>query len=115
MEVACRTILPIGIVNMGGTTLGGGLWALGTIPEYENEDDKLQDEPRDSFRNRPERNYKKNIANLVKMYTDKDKYGGNGNDNFNYKLIIFHDNCDTVSIPQSFWHRAYPRMLWGLA
>jgi hypothetical protein len=83
--------------------------------QYEDEDNGFEDELRDDFRNKPKRDYERWIANLVKMYTEEDKYGGDGNDNFDYKLIIFHDNCDTAGIPQSLWNKAYPRMLQGLA
>jgi hypothetical protein len=33
----------------------------------DEEDNGFEDEPRDGFRNRPERDYEKNIANLAKM------------------------------------------------
>jgi hypothetical protein len=36
--------------------------------------------------------YSKELANLVKLYTDKAKYNSENN-NFDFKLIIFIDLC----------------------
>jgi hypothetical protein len=54
------------------------------------------------------------LANLVKMYTDESRYSGE-DDNFDYKLIIFHDLCDRADIPDNIKAKAYPTMLRGLA
>jgi hypothetical protein len=48
------------------------------------------------------------------MYTDEDRYSG-GNDNFDLKLRIFNDNCDSADLPQHQRHKAYHRMLRGAA
>jgi hypothetical protein len=85
-----------------------------TKRQNEDEEDGFEDEPRDSFRHGPERDHGRAIANLAKLYTEEDKYDG-WNDNFDYKLIIFHNNCDTVGIPKSLRNKAYHRMLRGLA
>jgi hypothetical protein len=48
------------------------------------------------------------------MYTDESKYSSE-NDNFDYKLVIFHDLCKRVDIPDRIKAKAYPTMLQGLA
>lgn len=37
------------------------------------------------------------LANLVKMYTDEAKYSSE-NDDFTFKLTIFHDICDKANV-----------------
>jgi hypothetical protein len=54
------------------------------------------------------------LANLAKLYTDESKYSGE-NDNFDFKLTIFHDLCNRADIPQEAKPRAFPTMLRGLA
>ena len=56
----------------------------------------------------------KELANLAKMYMEDNKYSGE-NDNFDFKLIIFHDLCNRADIPQKARIKAYPTMLHGLA
>jgi len=56
----------------------------------------------------------KELANLAKMYTEDNKYSGE-NDNFDFKLVIFHDLCNRADIPQEVRIRAYPTMLRSLA
>ena len=56
----------------------------------------------------------KELANLAKMYTEDNKYSGE-NDNFDFKLVIFHDLCDRADVPQETRIKAYPTMLRGLA
>jgi len=48
------------------------------------------------------------------MYIEDNKYNGE-NDNFNFKLVIFHNFCNRANIPQKARIRAYPTMLRGLA
>ena len=42
-------------------------------------------------------NYGRDLATLAKIYTEESKYSGEDN-NFNYKLIIFNDFYNRVSI-----------------
>ena len=42
--------------------------------------------------------YGKEIANIAKIYTEEQKYGGI-NKNLDYKLIIFYNICNQVDIP----------------
>ena len=39
----------------------------------------------------------KELANLAKMYTEDNKYSGE-NDNFDFKLVIFHNLCNRADI-----------------
>jgi hypothetical protein len=48
------------------------------------------------------------------MYNDESKYTG-PNDNFDYKLDIFHDLCSRASVPETAKAKAYPTMLTSLA
>ena len=43
-------------------------------------------------------NYSRDLVTLVKMYTEESKYSKKDN-NFDYKLIIFNNLCNKVSIP----------------
>ena len=43
-------------------------------------------------------NYSRDLATLAKMYMEESKYSGENN-NFNYKLIIFNNLYNRVSIP----------------
>jgi len=43
-------------------------------------------------------NYGRDLATLVKMYTEESKYSGKDN-NFNYKLTIFNNLYNRVGIP----------------
>lgn len=61
-----------------------------------------------------DRSYGKELANLAKMYTEENKYGGNG-DNFDFKLTIFHDLCDRADVPDVAKAKAFPTMLKDLA
>ena len=45
------------------------------------------------------KNHGKEIANLIKLYTDEAKYSGE-KDNFDYKLTIFLDLCRKANILQ---------------
>jgi hypothetical protein len=56
----------------------------------------------------------KELTNLAKIYTDGSKYSGD-NDNFDFKLVIFHDLCNRADVPEEAKVKAYPTMLRGLA
>jgi hypothetical protein len=56
----------------------------------------------------------KELANLAKLYTDESKYSGE-DDNFDYKLTIFHDLCDRADVPSRAKTKAFPSMFRGLA
>ncbi|SLM34774.1 hypothetical protein LPUS_03717 [Lasallia pustulata] len=54
------------------------------------------------------------LSNLAKMYTEESKYSGE-NDNFDFKLTVFHDICSRADIPEEAKAKAFPTMLRGLA
>src|SRR6266516_285391 len=56
----------------------------------------------------------KELTNLAKMYREDNKYSGE-DDNFDFKLVIFHDHCSRADVPQEAKVKAYPTMLRGLA
>jgi hypothetical protein len=56
----------------------------------------------------------KELTNLAKTYKDKNKYTGQDN-NFDFKLVIFHDLCGRVGVTKEAKAKAYPIMLQGLA
>src|SRR4030095_10881533 len=58
--------------------------------------------------------YGRELTNLAKLYADDNKYSGE-DDNFDFKLTIFHDNCSRADVPEEAKVRAYPTMLRGLA
>jgi hypothetical protein len=62
----------------------------------------------------PSQNFGKELANLTKLYTEDTKYSGE-DDNFDYKLMIFHDLCEKAALPQQAFAQAYSTMLRGLA
>jgi len=59
-------------------------------------------------------NYGRDLATLVKIYTEESKYSGE-DDNFNRKLTIFNNLCDRVGIPQEAKIKGFPIMLRGIA
>ena len=59
--------------------------------------------------------YGKEIANLSKMYTEEQQYGGIGGESFDYKLTIFKDLCSRTEIPSTAYSLAFPCMLKGTA
>ena len=59
-------------------------------------------------------NYAKEIAMVVKMYTDDQKYSG-VDESFDYKLRIFYDICERSGLPPAGYAKAFPTMLKGLA
>ena len=54
------------------------------------------------------------LTNLAKMYEEEYKYSG-VNDNFDFKLVIFHDLCARADVPEIAKAKAYPTMLRGSA
>ena len=58
--------------------------------------------------------YGKELATLIRLYTDDTKYSGE-NDNFDFKLKIFHDFCRRANIPDHAKMIAFPTMLRSLA
>jgi hypothetical protein len=48
------------------------------------------------------------------MYEEENKYSGD-NDNFDFKLAIFHDLCARADVPENAKSKAYPTMLRGSA
>jgi hypothetical protein len=56
----------------------------------------------------------KELANLAKLYTKKSKYNRE-NDNFDYKLTIFHNLCDRADVLLKAKTKGLPIMLRGLA
>jgi hypothetical protein len=82
-------------------------------PELHQHTQSVSGEP-EQLASREQSTFGKELANLAKMYTDESKYSGE-NDNFDYKLVIFHDICSRVDIPDSIKAKAYPTMLRGLA
>ena len=58
-------------------------------------------------------NYSRDLATLVKIYTEESKYSKEDN-NFNYKLIIFNNFCNRVGIPQEVKIKGFLMMLRGI-
>lgn len=54
------------------------------------------------------------LSNLVKIYTNDRKYSG-CNDNFIFKLAIFHDICSRADILPEAKMKTFPTILKGLA
>ena len=61
-----------------------------------------------------EKDFGKELTNLAKIYTTESKYTGQ-DDNFDFKLVIFHDLCGRASVPDEAKAKAYPTMLSNLA
>ena len=55
------------------------------------------------------------ISEVVKQYTDDEKYNGTTGGSFDYKLSIFLDICQRVELPRESVIKAFPIMLKGLA
>jgi hypothetical protein len=60
------------------------------------------------------RDFSKELTNLAKIFTDESKYTRQDN-NFDFKLVIFHDLCSRASVPEETKVKAYPTMLSHLA
>ncbi len=61
-----------------------------------------------------ESDHEKELANLIKLYTDETKYNDE-NDSFSFKLTIFHNMCDRADVLQSAKLKAFLIMLKDLA
>ena len=59
------------------------------------------------------KDYGRELANLIKLYSENDKYGADG-DSLEFKLAVFKDLCNRASLPSHQYHLAYPTMLRGL-
>ena len=53
------------------------------------------------------------LSNLAKMYTEESKYSGENN-NFDFKLTVFHNICSRANVPEEAKAKAFPIMLHGL-
>jgi hypothetical protein len=80
-------------------------------PPGRHETQQYEPEPQ----SQPQTDYSRQIANLTKMYTDEDRYSGQSNDSFDYKIEIFLDNCKRAGLPHDAIGLAFPIMLAGLA
>jgi hypothetical protein len=56
----------------------------------------------------------KQISDIAKMYTDKQKYNS-VNHSFDYKLAIFLNICRRNDLPENLLSKAFPIMLKGIA
>ncbi|RFU23765.1 hypothetical protein B7463_g12573, partial [Scytalidium lignicola] len=57
--------------------------------------------------------YMKQVSDIVKMYTEDQKYNG-ATSSFEYKLMIFKSYCEQVELPEEFYIKAFPTMLTSL-
>ena len=58
--------------------------------------------------------FSKELTNLAKIYLVNNKYSRENN-NFDFKLVIFHDLCARAGVSEAAKVRAYSTMLRGLA
>ncbi|SLM40544.1 hypothetical protein LPUS_11364 [Lasallia pustulata] len=58
--------------------------------------------------------YGRELSNLAKMYMEESKYSGENN-NFDFKLTVFHNICSRADVSEEAKARAFPTMLYGLA
>ncbi|KAI0992864.1 hypothetical protein K3495_g15320, partial [Podosphaera aphanis] len=58
--------------------------------------------------------FSRELISLAKLYTEEVKYSGE-NDNFDFKLAIFHDLCGRSGVQPFMMDQAFPTMLRGLA
>ena len=58
--------------------------------------------------------FSKELTNLAKIYLVDNKYSRENN-NFDFKLVIFHDLCARASVLEAAKVKAYSTMLRGLA
>jgi hypothetical protein len=82
-------------------------------PENPKDPDDLDDLPADD-RRPTSSGYSRELSNITKIYIEGWKYG-DGQDNFNLKLIIFRDICARVELPENAYKKALPIMLKGRA
>jgi hypothetical protein len=57
--------------------------------------------------------YNKEVATIVKIYTDDQKYN-RVNNSFDFKLTIFYNICKRSGLPLEGYIVAFPSMLKGL-
>lgn len=56
------------------------------------------------------------MTNLFTAYfNDREKYSAVLSDNFEWKLMLFHERCDQANIPENDKQRAFSIMLVGRA
>ena len=58
--------------------------------------------------------YSKEVAIIIKIYIDDQKYNG-VNNSFDFKLIIFYNICKRSGLPLKGYIVAFSNMLKGLA
>jgi len=58
--------------------------------------------------------YSKEIAIIIKIYIDDQKYNG-VSDSFDFKLTIFYNICKRSGLPLEGYVVVFPSMLKGLA
>ena len=58
--------------------------------------------------------YRQELGIIIKIYTEKSKYGKN-KDSFNFKLTIFYNICGRADVPYKAKAKIFPIMLKGLA
>ena len=59
------------------------------------------------------KDYGQELGIMIKIYTKKSKYGGDG-DSFDFKLAIFHDIYRRANVLYKAKAKAFPIMLKGL-
>lgn len=61
-------------------------------------------------------NVPKAVAEVTKMYSEDQKFGGGGEyESLDYKLQIFYGLCRRVQLPEIYYNNALPAMLKGMA
>ena len=63
----------------------------------------------------PQPDYSRQITNLAKLYTEEDKYSGQSDNSFNFKLGIFIENCKKARVLPEARGLAFLIILTGLA
>ena len=51
------------------------------------------------------------LIDLIKIYNNNNKYGGELYNIFNIKLQVFYDCCNKVGLPENQYHNAFSVML----
>ncbi len=70
---------------------------------------------RQAYEPQPEpRNFCKELADLIKIYRKEDKFKGK-DDNFDFKIMIFHDKCNVTELFKNAYMQAASIMLEGRA
>jgi hypothetical protein len=105
------------------TTAHSTLNIIPTLPNSPSRFHRLQPNPPPSVKNvfedredrencdgLEQKDFGKKLVNLAKIYAEDNKYSGE-NDNFDLKLVIFHDLCGRTSVPDKAKVKAYLRGL----